>query len=156
MNSKPFHRPTRHSESRRHLAILQKLAGVFVVLAATIGCWGDMKVAPVSGILTLDGEPVEQASVVFEPQPGGRPSFGVTDAEGKYSLAYSRTLNGAEVGDCLVKISKLEEPADGKPKGKTNEPPVKDAIPKRYLKEPVKVTVLPKRNVIHIDLTSDP
>lgn len=136
---------------------LRALFCTFTALFISIGCGNEMKVAPVSGTLTLDGEPVEQASVVFEPEEGGRPSFGVTNAQGRYTLAYSRTLNGAEVGDCVVKITKLSELDENgnKPKEKTSNAPAPGEIPKRYLKEPIKVTVLPRSNQIDIDLTTE-
>lgn len=124
-------------------------------LSIAIGCGSEMKVAPVSGTLTLDGKPVEQASVVFEPEEGGRPSFGVTNTQGRYTLAYSRTLNGAEVGDCVVKITKLSELDENGNKPKETKANAPGVIPKRYLKEPIKVTVLPRSNQIDIDLTTE-
>src|SRR5689334_17675559 len=78
-----------------------------VVLPAVLflGCGGDMKVAPVAGTVTLDGEPLERASVLFQPDKGGRPSYGVTDKSGRYSLLYSMSENGAEVGPATVKVT---------------------------------------------------
>lgn len=123
----------------------------FVALAvcfAVGGCDGNMKVAPVSGTVTLDGEPLEQASVLFQPEKG-RPSFGVTDSDGKYSLTYSRDQTGAEVGECTVKISTAMQPEEGERKPT-------EKIPERYAKQPIKVQVEPTRNTIDIKLARNP
>lgn len=118
-----------------------------------VGCGHNMKVAPVSGTVTLDGAPLKRASVLFEPEAGGRPSFGVTDENGKYTLAYSMHEGGAEVGNCTVKITTLlkDEDDDGNPvESKT----AVEQVPERYAKDPVVVKVEPKTNTINIDLTS--
>lgn len=119
------------------------------------GCGAQMKVAPVTGTVTLDGQPLEQVSVLFQPD-NGRPSFGVTDKQGKYQLAYNRGQGGAEVGECTVKVSEMknDEEAPTKPvakKVKGVESPFD-----RYAKDPLKVKILPKKNTIDIALTSQP
>jgi hypothetical protein len=111
------------------------------------GCGGNEKLAPVSGVVTLDGMPLKSASVVFHPQAGGRPSFGVTDDSGRYRLGYSMRETGAEIGSSRVNISTALETDDG---GKA-----KELVPKRYAKEtPVVVEVKRESNTINIDLTS--
>lgn len=118
--------------------------------ALLMGCGGDMKVAPVSGIVTLDGKPLDRASVVFKPEAGGRPSFGVTDAEGRFSLAYSMNEDGAEVGPAIVTIStKLQ--AEG---AAENAPRATERVPARYAKRPLKVTVEAKSNELELGLTT--
>ena len=112
-----------------------------------------MKVAPVSGTVTLDGKPLERASVLFLPEKG-RPSFGVTDELGKYSLNYSMDQRGAEVGPCTVKISTGVQSEENEGKVGKNGRIAGDQVPARYAKEPVKVTVEPKTNKIDITLTS--
>jgi len=85
-----------------------------ILLAATclgmicgVGC-GDRgpAVAPVSGLVTLDGTPVEGAMVFFEPVAGGRSSTAMTDATGAFSLKYSAEQKGALVGDHVVRVTK--------------------------------------------------
>ncbi len=66
-----------------------------IVLALTlgmVGCGSKLKVAPVSGTVLLDGQPLAGASVntqpistAANPKPGSG-SFGKTDAQGHYSL----------------------------------------------------------------------
>jgi len=113
------------------------------------GC-GDanMNVAPVSGTVTLDGAPLQSASVTFQPQEGGRPSFGVTNEQGRYVLEYSLTELGAKVGACTVRIS-TESRDDG-----SGVKSSKELVPKRYFKEPIEVKVESKSNTIDITLTS--
>ncbi|WP_010585862.1 peptidase associated/transthyretin-like domain-containing protein [Schlesneria paludicola] len=125
------------------------------VSLSTIGCGGDLKVAPVSGTVTLDGSPLERASVLFEPETG-RPSFGVTDVQGRYTLNYSMNERGAEVGPCTVKISTAVQSEEDEGKAPKKGQNYGNKVPSRYAKDPVKVTVAPKTNTINIALTTQP
>jgi len=87
----------------------------FVCLAALaflVGCSkpsADVGATPVTGTVTLDGEPVEGASVAFAPQSaGGRAAAGLTDASGHFSLTTVQSGDGAMPGTYLVTISKTE------------------------------------------------
>ncbi len=65
----------------------------FLMLVAVIsGCSGDAMHVPVSGIVTLDGKPLADAKIVFEPIAiaekdiaAGSPSYGRADESGRYS-----------------------------------------------------------------------
>lgn len=72
-----------------------------------IGAEG-INLGDVSGVVTLDGEPVKFALVTFTPTEGGRSSSAETDADGKYTLFYSNSLDGAEVGEHAVSIMPQE------------------------------------------------
>jgi hypothetical protein len=127
---------------------LKKSAWIFIGLML-LGCnRANMKVAPVSGTVTLDGTPLPRASVTFEPKDGGRPSFGVTNEQGRYVLEYSLNEAGAQVGTCLVRISTANAGDD------TGAKPTKEMVPKRYRTTPLEVQVEPKANTIDIALTS--
>jgi hypothetical protein len=66
------------------------------------GCGrGGPEVVRVTGTVTCQGKPVANLFLNFKPEVG-RPSWGVTDAEGKYSLNYSRDRDGAVVGKHTV------------------------------------------------------
>lgn len=80
---------------------LSLLALLCCVLA---GC-GDGKTGRVSGVVTMDGQPLPNATVTFEPDGGGRLSSAVTESDGSYSLIYTDEINGAEIGEHRVYIS---------------------------------------------------
>ena len=77
-----------------------------ILLAATHGCnrAGGPPLGKVSGVVTLDGQPLADAIVTFAP-PTGRPSQGITGSDGRYTLAYTADEQGAMVGDHVVRIS---------------------------------------------------
>src|SRR5215471_15434875 len=98
------------------------------------GCGdGKMQVAPVSGIVTLDGAPLKSASITFRPKDGGRPSFGVTNEQGRYTLEYSLEKLGAQVGTCTVRVTTESHSDDSA--GKSS----KELVPKRYFDAPLEV-----------------
>ncbi|MFO0999766.1 MAG: carboxypeptidase-like regulatory domain-containing protein [Planctomycetaceae bacterium] len=89
----------------------------FVVTLSVIftigGCGGSDKpdTVPVSGKVTLDGVPVEGASVMFRPEGPGRPGTAMTDANGAYSLSsYGEPNDGAVPGDYTVAVIKIGGP----------------------------------------------
>jgi hypothetical protein len=83
-----------------------KSFGSIVLLALFAGCGpSGPELAPVSGRVMLNGRPLENADVVFQPAGSKRPSYGQTDAEGRYQLAFKRGEAGALVGDHTVLIS---------------------------------------------------
>jgi hypothetical protein len=82
---------------------------LLAVLAAGVsllaGCGpGGPEVVRVTGTVTCQGKPVGNLYLNFKPDVG-RPSWGVTDAEGKYSLNYSRDRDGAVVGKHTVWVT---------------------------------------------------
>jgi hypothetical protein len=87
---------------------------VFMAGLLAIGCSGGGKIAPVSGKVTLDGKPLADATVVFQPISSeknvnpGPGSQGKTDANGYYSLqVVGQGTKGAYVGKHRVEISKF-------------------------------------------------
>ena len=50
------------------------------------GCTKKEVVVPVSGIVTMKGEPLKDCGVLFQRVGGGVGASGVTDAEGKYTM----------------------------------------------------------------------
>ena len=83
------------------LAILF-LAGLFSI-STLVGCGGSSSNAPVSGVVTLDGDPLSGIRVTFYPEPAtgnsapGPYSTAVTDSEGKFSLVDRYDNPGAMV-----------------------------------------------------------
>lgn len=93
--------------------LLPRAATFALGLALFAGCGGNT--ADVSGTVTLDGEPLADASIIFTPQSdeeggGGRPAVAVTDSQGRYELVYGRGVTGAVPGTYLVEIRTYREP----------------------------------------------
>jgi hypothetical protein len=84
----------------------------------------------VTGTVTLAGQPVEGADVVFMSQQGQLAS-GQTDAQGGFRLMTFQPGDGAVPGDYTVGISKKEKVVD--PNNPQNPYPlVRDVLPERY------------------------
>jgi arylsulfatase A-like enzyme len=64
---------------------------------------GPEDVVPVTGIITLDGQPLAGAHVVFFPS-SGRPAVGVTDDSGRFTLSTYEETDGALPGRHNVAI----------------------------------------------------
>ena len=58
----------------------------------------------VSGTVTMDGQPLAEALVMFESEDG-RFSYGRTDAEGRYQLRFNDRATGVIPGPKTVRIS---------------------------------------------------
>lgn len=74
-----------------------------------VGCSRGPRIVPVRGKITLDGQPVKDADVMFVSQPGGRLAVGKTDAAGKYSLSTHPEGNGALEGEHSVVVSSFRD-----------------------------------------------
>ncbi|MFN8706466.1 MAG: carboxypeptidase regulatory-like domain-containing protein [Planctomyces sp.] len=75
------------------------------------GCGGaDVDLVDVNGTVTLNGEPLAGAGVIFQPVGGGRSSFGRKDENGHFDLLYVEGKTGALPGEHLVLVSARVEP----------------------------------------------
>jgi hypothetical protein len=84
----------------------RRLAAVLCTLAFAAGCQPSNFV-PVTGVVTLDGKPVEGASVVLQPNgPGGQLAMAATDAAGKFTITTDEKP-GAFLGQYNVSIRKV-------------------------------------------------
>ena len=122
------------------------------MLACLAGCGGPAHpdVGRVSGVITLDGQPLADATVMFQPTTG-RASVATTDSAGKYSLLYLDGVPGALLGTHKV-IIRTEIP------GEDGQPPVaKEKLPKKY-HDTTELTaeVKPGANKFDYDLKSQP
>jgi hypothetical protein len=125
--------------------------GLAAALLVTAGCGGP-KYVKVSGSVTLDGKPLPNTIVSFQPvardNPNpGRGSSGVTDQGGRYTLSVEPGKEGAVAGNHVVKFAtyrKVEnfDPALGTPDGVR--PKGKDLIPQRYHEPGLEYTVPPE------------
>jgi len=94
-----------------HVRALAGVCGTGFLCLLFAGCGEDeSKLVPVAGIVTVDGEPLADALVEFEPVPGragstdfSPPSWGTTNRKGRFSLV-TRFGDGAVAGVHVVKI----------------------------------------------------
>lgn len=89
-----------------------RLAVLSCLLIAGCGGGEDYEVVPVSGKVTLDGKPVPDLRITFQPQATenhanpGPGSYGITDKSGRFELAIAKPKGpGAVVGTHTVRIT---------------------------------------------------
>jgi hypothetical protein len=82
--------------------------------------------AEVSGIVTLDGRPVQNAGLEFIADAGGV-AYGKTDASGRYHMSFGASRTGAIVGKNRVRITAGDKVTVGDKKYESTE-----VFPKKY------------------------
>lgn len=129
------------------------LLGLFVSLAGCGQGASGLNIAPVTGQVTLNGQPLPGAMVEFIPEQG-RPSVAITNQEGAYELNFTSTEKGAIVGmPYRVKIKTGREAVTAE--GEQISPPVPEKLPKKYHDDSeLTATIEPGKNVIDFPLTS--
>lgn len=136
----PLHGRVKVTIFRRAVLLLVGL----ISAAAVAGCGGGPAVAPVSGVVYVDGVPKAGLHVVFQPMGSkenpnpGRGSNGITDENGRYTLTYDGIKPGAVVGQHRVAVAtvlagegKNFDPELGSPDGEPVEGGT-EIIPPRY------------------------
>ncbi|MEO9594235.1 carboxypeptidase regulatory-like domain-containing protein [Rhodopirellula bahusiensis] len=92
------------------------------LMAAVSGCGpSGPETGEVTGVVSMDGDPVPGASITFYPV-SGRQSFGKSDQEGRYTLEYSKDMPGAVTGQHRVKIMTGGMGAPSMPSGPAESP----------------------------------
>lgn len=129
------------------------MAGIVLVTAIELGCGsGNLpEMGTVSGVVTLDGKPVPDAVVRFQPN-SGRGSRAKTNAEGYYNLGYVGSAEGALIGEHKVTISTQWMDEDRTTHKMVSHP---ETLPARYNSESdLTRTVEAGHNEINFELTS--
>lgn len=148
MSTVPARRPR-----RPHAA-----ATLLLTLAAAAGCGGperdysSLDLATVEGRVTLDGEPLEGATVRFyKTGDRRRYSYGETDAGGRYELRFNSRRDGVLPGTKEVTISTSAKGPEVKNPGGT------ELVPVRYNRDTELTAVLTggDAHTLDFDLTSD-
>lgn len=83
-----------------------RLVLLAVLGAAVEGCGPPMvryEMLPVSGVVTMEGQPLANADVILESEVGPR-GFGVTDVSGKFTVATRQFGSGLPAGSYRVSI----------------------------------------------------
>ena len=132
--------------SRAPAAAAAFIAAILAVISAGCGSNDRPALGQVHGRVTLDGEPLAHAEVVFRPESGARDSSGATNADGEYRLKYIRDDLGAAVGKNSVRISTMR-----------NYDPKTERVPEEYNKKTELVReVTSGDNKIDFDLITPP
>lgn len=110
--------------------------GLLLVLLSAAGCGPKIHFVPVSGKVTLDGKPVPNVVVRFQPDVAkgttGPISEGYTDEEGRFVLrCASPAKDGAVVGwhRVVIEDPNEERPMQGQPKKKQPRIPLEYGVP---------------------------
>ncbi len=122
--------------------------GLFAICLTLSGCSGEFSIAPVKGTVMLDGKPLANATVYYQPQRQGEspivgpPSIGVTDDSGHYAVTLTEGGSGAIVGPHIVSVSTYESRLVDPKNSDRIEVVSEEIVPKRYRSpSELKVTV---------------
>lgn len=165
----------------RNLIMKLPLCALVICCLSCSGEGTEVDLGQVTGVVTMDGQPLADVVVVFMPDKGN-PSSGITDSSGNYELAYLGDSKGALVGQHKVSIttkapsdsasaggddtdySKMENAdtlnvelagADELDKSVTKSKKSKESIPAKYnTKTELKGDVVSGDNTINFDLKS--
>jgi hypothetical protein len=103
-------------------------AGMLALAAVGCGAREQEQLAPVTGVVLLDGKPLHSGSVITMPERG-RGAKGTIDERGRFSLATRGLGEGAVVGPHQVAVVAYENAAST---GVNPEAQIKLTIPARY------------------------
>jgi hypothetical protein len=109
---------TKMRRPKRWVRQVVLLSGLILTAA---GCGGKGSLSKVRGVVTLDGVPLQGATVSFMPVEGkGRVASGQSGSDGSFELTTFRTDDGAYSGDYRVVVV-VEEPNHIDPRTLTDE-----------------------------------
>lgn len=127
---------------------------VLLVILNGIGCGAKgPEIAVVRGTVTLDGDPLPHAAVVFNPEEG-RPAGATTNENGEYVLNFAQGRRGALPGTHRVIITTRRAP--WKDESGEIQPASVERLPAKYnTKSTLTFTVEPgETNIADFDLES--
>jgi len=134
-------------------------AATTLLLLLIAGCSGQ-SFAPVEGTLSMNGRPLANVQVEFQPEANGPRSTGFTDQDGKFQLTTESQRPGAVVGMHRVVLYDTQIYDDKPPPGQKKERdivPIRPArFPARYsevAKTPLKKEVQSSPNSIELEVT---
>lgn len=144
------------------------------LLSAASGCGKQslFRTEPIDGTITLDGKPLEGASIALNPvsdeTPDAKPAYGRSDSNGKFKITAANgglEGRGTSIGKYKISVSKEisyspysdEETKERFAKGEIVQAIFKSAIPKKYNNSEnsgLTFEVIKGKNVLNIDLKS--
>lgn len=107
------------------------LSLVFVALGVLAGCGTENKLGRqgVSGSVTLDGRPIANGTIRFEPVAEDGVASGTTITQGKYDISAAR---GLPPGEYLVRISAAGESGVAEPLPGDSSKLAEELVPEKY------------------------
>ncbi len=100
-------------------ATVSRTAAIFGLWVASTGCstgpkadYSKLGLLEISGMITLDGQPVPQAAIFFYRQDETY-SYGITDATGRYVAMLNSEKSGVLPGEKRIEISTVHSPIPG-------------------------------------------
>jgi hypothetical protein len=114
------------SSARQGLALTSRLAGtacprrwplhrwmVVLLVVVVAGCGSNPRPVPVSGLVTIQGDPLRWGVILLDPIDGGPPAVGEIQTDGTFRLTSFREFDGAIPG--TYRVSFIVYPMDGPP-----------------------------------------
>lgn len=121
-----------------------------------VGCGSDPTMAPVEGIVLLDGKPLDHGMVTFVPA-AGRGAKGSIGSDGRFVLGTHSDADGALVGRHRVAVTAFEKPVWPPNYDRDGQESDKSPVPPRYASPDssgLTFQVEQGRNEAKIELTS--
>ncbi|HMC10817.1 MAG TPA: hypothetical protein VKH44_05985 [Pirellulaceae bacterium] len=117
----------KHFQSHAHALCLLCVLCYLLVICLVSGC-GKSSLTPVSGTVTLDGQPLKEGSMHFAAADGQAPTQGAVIADGKFNTELHRTNYKVQIFAPKPSkvVAKLDENGPG------GGPRVEELLPPRY------------------------
>lgn len=137
---------------------MKSLCPCFLFLVTFVlvsGCTQGPELGDVTGTISMDGEPVENAYVTFLPMfPEGMELVGKTDSQGVFDVKYSADRNGVPPGKYQILLSTLDDIKEESGRNRK----VPERFPKVYVNNdsPLTFEVKPGPNDVSFDVSSKP
>jgi hypothetical protein len=124
------------------------------------GCQSDgyaeLGLVEVAGKVTLDGQPLANANVVFE-SADKRTASGITDSSGNYSLMYDSETPGVTPGPKTVRITTADVGVEGGGAAEGAAPAGKERLPAKFnAQSELKADVSAANKTFNFELKSTP
>ncbi|OWK36124.1 hypothetical protein [Fimbriiglobus ruber] len=138
------------------IMFVMRAAPLVVLLIALMGCEASM--LPVEGYVTLDGQPLEQGVIEFEPADGNGPTSGGPIVNGRYELAGTARMPAGSKTVRIRAFRKTGKKIPPFPGSSERVDEMEQCVPKEYNdRSTQKVTVeAGKKNVIDFDIKLKP
>ncbi|QDU40954.1 hypothetical protein Mal4_53170 [Maioricimonas rarisocia] len=164
MSAVPYRLSQYTSSARLALAALL----ILPCLATVSGCsnaegFDGAGLAPVSGLVSLDGEPAAGVSMYFSPKDStpGTGGYAITGPQGQFKVMHRSTSEGILPGTYHVTFSRLTMP-DGSPLPEDQDAAdvgAVESLPRKYQSTDIEtplsvVTVTPDGSTFNFDLSS--